>query len=413
MTARVFRWFLILIFAAVLIVPHAQKRFRLWDDSGLGLVGIRKSSADLPSPDLRSWFDGTYAKATDVWVREHIGLHDFFVRLMRTIRFGLTGQVVAPPPAKTDVIVGEEPFLFENLYVIDAIRRPGFSEPKMRTYLQSIAAGRDYLRSRNKALVFVLAPNKALLRPDALPRAYRGKAADEHTDHPLFLRLLREAGVPCVDAMQLSREVRKTPEYDIFEAPLSAHWSYYAAWRVWLETIPAINGQNLLPPIPVPETDHCAFRGPIGMDRELRPQLNILGTGGAKELTAAYPVPSGLPFSPPDKLTGLVVGDSYGFGLADAIMRAPIFSRLFYWYYCRTLYDFASPVFNPERSPVFGAWKKNLVDGFQPPKIENRHIVDEADAVIVVMTTFNIDKQAWRFFKLLEAMAEEDSRAAE
>lgn len=409
MTARVSRWIFIGIFAALLLVPHAQKQFRLWDDSKLALIGIRKRTSEMPKITVRSWFDGSFAKSTDSWAREHLGLHSFFVRLMRTIRYELAGQVVAPPPAKTDVVVGKAPFLFENLYVIDAIRRPGFAEPAMREYLKSIVAGRDYLRSRGKALVFVLAPNKALLRPDMLPRHYRGKVADEHTDYPLFLHMLQENDITCVDIMRFSREVGKTDEYKLFEAPLSAHWSFYAAWRSWQQTIPAINEQKLLPPIPVPETDHCEFSSPIGMDRELRPQLNLLFMGGQPELTAAYPVPAPLPSPSPTPLVGLVVGDSYGFGLCDAIMRAPLFSRLFYWYYCRTLYDFKSPCFDASRSRTFGPWMSNIVEGYHPPKMGNRYIVDEADVVVVVMTTFNIDKRAWNFFGLLEEMAKEDA----
>jgi len=411
MPARIYRWILIACFTAMLLLPHAQTLFHIWDDAKLTLVGIRADKSPLPKFTLRTWWDGSYAANIDQWTREHIALRPFWIRLQRTWRLKLTGQVCRPPQAKTDVIVGAPPYLFENIYILDATVPSRYSDSRMQKYIDLLVSGYNYLRSRKKALVIVLAPNKALLHPEALPGNSCKKANDGNTDYPRFLRLLRENGIPHLDTMQLFRDTADAPDAPYSDAPLSAHWSYYGAWRTWQTAIPILNDQQLLPPIPLPKTADLQLGPPVNMDQELLPQLNILPPQPATDLSAAYPVAAPLDFPPPS-LSALVVGDSYGFGLSDAIMRAPLFNHLYYWYYCRTLYDIPSPSFNPQKTKIYSRFRSFMADGITRPQLSNRYIVDNSDVILVVMTTFNIDKQAWRFFHLLDAMAQEDAAAA-
>lgn len=410
MPARIYRWILIACFAAMLLLPHAQALFRIWDDSDLTLIGIRTDNDPFPSVTLRSWWDGSYAANVDQWTRGHIALRPFWVRLQRTACLKWTGQVYHSAPNKSDVVVGVPPFLFENIYILDAIVPSTDFEPRMGKYKELLVSGCNYLRSRNKALVIILAPNKALLHPEALPRNVRKKADDANTDYPRFLRLLRENDIPHLDAMQFFRDEAHAPDVTYFDAPLGAHWSYYGAWRTWQAAIPIINGQQLLPPIPLPETADLQLGPPMSMDQELLPQLNILPPRTDTDLPAAYPIAAPLD-TPPPPLSALVVGDSYGFGLSDAMMRAPLFKHLYYWYYCRTLYDIPSPTFDPAQTQFYTRFRSFMADGSKRAQLGNRYIVDNSDVILVVMTTFNIDKQAWRFFQLLDAMAQEDAAA--
>lgn len=409
---RILRYAMIVLYFLALIVPNIHRFspvvgriFPSYEETPL--IGIHKADSVAPKFTMEDWFSGKYAADTDKWIKDHHGFATDLVRLHRYGLYKLTGQVVHAPATNNDTLIGENGYLYENLYVIDAVRKPGMSESDISKFVNGLEQVRDELKERNTAFVVILAPNKALICPENLPAWARDLSKYENSDYYLFKQELEKRGISCFDSNQYFKENWATHKQ--LHAPHSAHWSYYGAWMVFTNTIPLINAQQALDiELPVPELKEIYSMKAGGMDDELRPQLNLpkFCEDYADRLVSEYPIAN------PDlgdafvtaknarekKLKALVIGDSYGFGLCDAMVRQPMFDEITYWYYCRTTYLVTGPNDYSKKRWLYAKYN-NL-------RIHNKYDAYEAyckdaDVVFYVVTTFNIDKLGWNFHKTM------------
>lgn len=387
-------------FLLLLLTPHLVKATRLVPERQL--VGIRIGEEKRPSLTFRDWFSTRYAGQMDRWLRSETGLHAHFIMLNRQIRFQLFGQVTPAPMEKTSVIAGTPPWLHENLYLLEALRRPVIAPDRLDAYVASLADIQARLRRHGKAFVVVLAPQKALLHNGHLPRWARPHVADEHADFPAYLRALRRHGVHHVDSMALFRAMKTNHPHLV--PPHGAHWSYHGAWITWLNTLTNVNAQQVIAPVEIPRTDTLRLLPPAGMDDELRGQLNLYHSIYAAPVPARYPVPAALTNTPAPPLHAMVVGDSFGFGLVDAMARAPLCASIRYLYYMRNIYEATPPHFDPSQSPIYSRLR-NL--GFKKDyAVPDAELMRDVNLVVLVCTSFNIDKFGWGFDRMVKALPE-------
>lgn len=403
LTSRILRFSMIALYFTALIIPAWQRFAPFYKE--VPLIGIHKASKEFPKFSLERWWNGRFAKETDKWIRDHHGFATDIVRYHRWFLYKLTGQVVHSPAGKTDTLVGKDGFLYEYLYVIDAVRKPGMAKTEIDKFADNLKSVSDILKKKDVVFSVILAPNKALICPENLPLWARKLSKIENSDYFLFERALAERDICYFDSNKFFK--KNWNSYKQLRAPHSAHWSYYGAWMVFTNTIPLINSQNVLDvKLPIPKLKNDMLTEARGMDDELRPQLNLpfKCRDFSKRLMATYPIVDSnldsnfMTFkeSRKKKLKALVIGDSYGFGLCDAIMRQPIFDELVYWYYCRTTYFVTGPKSYKDQNWTYA--------NFDNKGILNRSkafetYCNDADVVFLVVTTFNIDKRGWFFYK--------------
>lgn len=397
---------MIAFFLLVLIVPTIHRFYPFYEE--VSLVGVRKVDSAPPKFTMDDWWSGKYSTAVDEWLKDHHGFATDLVRLHRWGLYKLTGQVVHAPATKTDTLIGRNGYLFENLYVMDAISKQGMSESAIVRFVDSIERVKDKLKDRNVAFIVVLAPNKALICPENLPSWAQDLSKDENTDYFLFKQELVKRGVSCFDANQYFREIWDKHKH--LNSLHSAHWSYYEAWMVFTNTVPLINSQQILDiELPAPKLMENYYAAAGGMDDELRPQLNLpkFCADYSDRQMSEYPIANpdlGEMFAKAKqkrgkKLKALVIGDSYGFGLCDAIVRQPIFDEVTYWYYCRTTYLVTGPMDYSEKRWLYATYNNK---GIFPKKDAYEAYCKDADVVFYVLTTFNIDKLGWDFPAIME-----------
>lgn len=394
---------MIALYLLALIVPTWQRFAPFYQETPL--IGIRKISKEFPKFSFERWWSGHFALDTDKWIRDHHGFSTDLVRYHRWFLYKLTGQVVHSPANKTDTLVGKNGFLYESLYVVDAIRKPGMPQSEIDKFADCLKSVDDVLKKRNAVFAVILAPNKALICPENLPSWARHLSKFENSDYFLFQKALANRGICYFDSNKFFKD--NWSSYTQLQAPHSAHWSYYGAWMVLTNTIPLINSQKVLDvKLPLPCLKKNILTEAGGMDDELRPQLNLPRNCQefSKRLITEYPIaetnldPDFIEYkqSRQKKFKALVIGDSYGFGFCDAIMRQPLFDELIYWYYCRTTY-----LVNGHQSYNGENWTyANFVNkGILKRNVAYDTYCKDADVVFLVLTTFNIDKRGWDFFK--------------
>lgn len=388
---------LIAILVALLFFPLFQRILLIPGDKDL--IGIRTRSLKFPEWTLRSWWAGQFAAEADAWIREQAGMRGWLVMLNRQIRYSLFGQVEPAPLRRRAVVIGKAPFLHEKIYLIAALRNPVVPPGDMESFAARLAGIHRMLKEQGTAFLVILAPNKPLLYPDTLPRWARPHVSDERAEFPAFLEALRRHDVPCLDTMSLFRQLR--PEYPDLVATHGSHWSYRGAWVAWQHAIPVINRQHILPEIPVPATEEVILKPAIGMDGELHGQLNLFWGRHLARIPAAYPVAAPPPPESEQKLDALVVGDSYGFGLMDALARSRLCHRIHYLYYMRNAYE-TVPGFFDSRKESRLVHFKNL-GLFHTTEGAQKYLAGK-DLVIVVLTSFNINKYSWGFDRMVNRL---------
>lgn len=389
---------LIALFAVVLLAPSFQKISRFPKEKPL--IGVRFRTTDFPPWTPASWIRGEFSAAADEWIREHAGLRGWGVYLNRQLRYVLFGQLASAPLHNRSLVVGQDNVLFERLYLSEALRQPVITPEKMDDFGFRLARMQRILREQGMAFLVILAPNKTLLYSDKLPPWAQRQVADDHSDFPAFLAALQRHGVNHLDTMALFRQLR--PDIPDLVAPHSSHWSYRGAWVAWQHAIPLINQQGLLPELPVPQPEDFVVRDPIDMDDELRVQLNLFSASHGLPAPAAYPVVAPPPPGSEPVIDALVIGDSYSFGLTDAMARSHLCRHMHQWFYLRTAYEIAPGSFDSRQQRLLTHREKLGI--YRSTDESGRLFFPGKNLVILVMTTFNIDKYSWGLDRLVNRL---------
>ena len=394
---RIFQWSLATIFVALVALPLFQQIAKTPPDRPLS--GIRARVREFPKWTFKAWRRGIFAAETDSWIRDNVGFRGYLISINRQIRYSLFGSVEVPPLRKRALVVGRKPVLFENILLVDALRPPQISPETMDAFGFRLARMQRLLREQGMAFLVILAPNKAFLYPDDLPSWARDRVAETPlSDHVAFIDALRRHGVHHLDSMAL---FRKNGLRDMVP-PHGIHWSNHGAWVAWQEAIPAINAQSLLPAIPVPETVDMVEARPTAMNDELRAQLNLFFAAHGKPVPSLYPVAGPVPPECEGMLRVLIVGDSFGFTLADALARSRLCGDIRYWFYMKSA-KVAVPASYDSR-------EKRVLDGvagignLTGSDSGGRRMLENRNLVILAITTFNIDKYTWGFDRLINRL---------
>lgn len=395
---RCFQGFLVALAAALFLFPYFQHAAHWPADKELS--GIRTRTDQFPELTCQTWLDRSFAQTTELWTSEHVGIRGWLVALNRQIRYSCFGQVEPAPMRKRALVIGTPPVLYENILLIDAVRPPQINPGKMDFFAASLARTQELLKEQGMAFLVVLAPNKALVYPDTLPAWARKRVSDANTDARSFLDALRRHDVPVLDTMALFRKLR--PQYPDLVPPHAIHWGHQGAWIAWQHAIPLLNEQRLLPEIPVPATEDVIMDKPSSMNRELHDQLNLFFSAHGDMIPSAYPVAAPLPPGTEPMLHALVVGDSFGFTLVDAMARSRLCTDIDFWFYLKNGKS-AQPASFDSREHRGLPVTEGL--GVMPRSRENgKRMLAGKNIVVFVITTFNIDKFSWGFDRLVEQL---------
>jgi hypothetical protein len=393
---RLLRGVFIAVFAGLLLLPLAQQISKHPPDKKLS--GIRVRTREFPSWSFKRWRRGEFATETDSWIRDHLGFRGHLISLNRQIRYSLFGHVEPAPMRKRALVIGRTPVLFENILLVDALRPPQIPPEKMDDFAFRLARMQRLLREQGMAFLVILAPNKAYLYPEDLPAWTRGRINESKADHVAFIDALKRHQVAHLDSMALFREM----DLPDMVPPHGIHWSNHGAWVAWQHAVPEINRQQILPDIPAPQTEELIYDKPSAMNDELRAQLNLYAAAHAKAVPSAYPVAAPLPPGTDPMLNVLVVGDSFGFTLVDALARSRLCNSIHYWFYMKSAKVASRPAYDSRE--FRGIPHIASLGNFTANDANGRRMLEGKNLVILAITTFNIDKYTWGFDRLINRL---------
>ncbi|MBN1200102.1 MAG: hypothetical protein JXA23_12165 [Bacteroidales bacterium] len=211
---------LLILVIGLLTLPGIQRRGQFIHTHMLW--GAYTPPANLPFSDS-AWFSGDYQIQKTRWINETNGFRNDFVRLYNQVDFSLFGL-----PHATGIIVGKEKYLYYIEGIFNLTGRNVFDSSYYPSRVSEYKQLREFLMERyGIPLLLILAPDKASFYPEYIPSRFL-KNVKTPTKYSSWVCALDHAQVPYLDFNRYFRLMKDTSRYHLYPKN-GSHWSSYGA----------------------------------------------------------------------------------------------------------------------------------------------------------------------------------------
>lgn len=264
----------------------------------------------------QAFANGQNQKAIAYEVTQAIPFRAAFIRINNQIRYKLFGQFGAP-----GVLRGDNEQLIEKAYLDEYCSRDlAAIDSPLKKWASQLRELQDFFTRRGHTFIYLITPSKVAHFPEAFVNRYPCKSPqnDRLGKVPLFVRILKNAGVNVVDGATLTHSMKGKYEFGMFPQG-GVHWNQLAVAYAANSLIEEINRQRKSTPIAPLKWSYTVSNVATGEDRDLLDLLNVLMPN------PRYVVPK-VTFSPrtcgPEaKLDVAVVGGSFIHVLSETLTR--------------------------------------------------------------------------------------------
>lgn len=225
------------LFVVVIALPLAAN---LAGDDGADARAENRELASAPRLDGTLKSLEAFPDALSRWFEDHFGFRARLVRWYGESRYW--GLGVSP---STTVVKGRDGWLFYNDDggMADYANEQPLSPGELAAWRDTVARTRDWLKARGIAYVFMIAPDKHVIYPEAVPAAIRRVHRTSRSDQ--VMATLHEAGVAVVDPRApLLDAKRRERVYFVTDT----HWNDRGAFVAYRRIVDAIRAQ--VPAVP-------------------------------------------------------------------------------------------------------------------------------------------------------------------
>lgn len=314
---------LLTIIFLIICLPVLQQFVPLVSERSL------QGAVDYKSPPvftIKKWFIGDFQKEQEDFLTSEFGFHNTLVRLNNQISYTLFKK-----PHARGVVVGDDGFLFEQIY-IDAANGVDFlGRDTIETEVKKLSDISDTLTKLNKHLVVCFAPGKASLYQEFVPHHLR--VGQHQTNYETYKELLSNTTVPFVDFHAYFNQQKDVAEYDIY-LKSGIHWSTYAAF-IAADSLLHYYEFLLKRKLPVVICKSQSVKTASDSDQDILVGLNLLWE--PKREVALYPFLEVSDTLGKVKPSILVIADSYYRTIYNLDLDG-CFRRSAFWYYNKQVF---------------------------------------------------------------------------
>ena len=200
---------------------------------------LHDNAEPLRRPRLRptTWWRGQFQRDFEAWFGGVIEPRGWIVRLTNQVYY----TVFAKSYMKDrQIIVARDRYLYDleylDAYCWSANHDSGGASASLVAKLSELQYG---LLHRDRLLVFLLTPSKAVTMPEFLPVGLCSRPPTPDRERERFVASLRQAGVATIDGPELVRAMKAHDPLPPFPRG-STHWSLLAGARVGARLVEAI-----------------------------------------------------------------------------------------------------------------------------------------------------------------------------
>jgi hypothetical protein len=341
-----------------------------------------------PQPARWSWAElrsGGLFRSLDDGFNANLGFRRFWAGLNNQLNYTVFGEAT-PNPKGTEIIVGDDDWLFEAVYIEEAVKLRLWNDDWFRGYLETLQSVQAKLKRRGITFLLLVAPSKVDVYPEHVPPAYftLRRPSEVKTVYEHARPLLESAGIAWYDSRSHFAGWKAAGQPDLF-ARSGSHWSYLSALEVLREVRERLN-RSLRRPIPELRLRAAPVGPPRYSDRDLLKLLNLL---------VSSPYSHDLPYTemehqaavPPGDLPRILfVHDSFGLNLFKILYSANAIQPADSFYYFKTRVH----------------WPEETRTPFSPDGVDWEKFLQSYDAVVVVCSEVTFDAKAWGFLEALD-----------
>ena len=292
-----------------------------------GLVHERKlrgaiKVAEQPEFSLRNWFSGEFQEKAEPAYKDRFGFRNLFVRVNNQVAFSLYRKALA-----NGVIIGKKNYMYESNYIHARNGDDYLGDSLIRENVLKLKGLQDYFEEQGKLFLVTFAAGKGSFYPEYFPDKYVREPGK--TNIQGYKEGFDSCGIRYIDFNQWFLEMKDTSEYCLYPRT-GVHWSYYGMVLVFDSLVNYIGQESgrEMPMFdwgPIKESRHYQ-----SSDKDIEEGMNILFRINYDKL--AYPK-IGFKDEGIKKMKGVVIADSFYWGLHNIGFSHRIFDQGEYWFY--------------------------------------------------------------------------------
>lgn len=362
------RYIILLTILFLLLLPFLQLKLHIFKENQL--KGVVEQVKEVYF-SFDGWTDGTYQEGKEKFINENFGLRTFFVRLNNQIAFNLFNKAKA-----NGVIIGEKNYLYEENYLKAYNGLDYIGTDSIQRRMNRLRVLNDYMTANNKTLLLVFAAGKGSFYPEYFPESWK-QSTRTVTNFDTYLSLAKEFNLNYIDFNSYFLKQKENSEYPLFPK-YGIHWSHYGMCLA-ADSIFNYLEDNLKVDLAEITWDSILVLESQKSDYDIADGMNLLCPPAKEKL--AYPNMKVISSDNDQKLSAVVIADSYYWGMFNEGIPAAIFSDQHFWFYNKLVYP----------------------DSFESPlEVSQLNLSDEIkdhDIFIILCTEANLPNLGWGFIE--------------
>lgn len=311
------------ILMGLLLLPIIQQ--------GTGIVHERKlrgsyKVAEMPSFSLKSWFNGEFQENIEPALNDRFGFRNLFIRINNQVAFSLYRKALA-----SGVTIGKENYMYELNYILARNGDDYLGDSAIEANSRLLKKLQDQFEADGKHFLITFAAGKGSFYPEYFP--------DQHIKEPGKTNLqsysanFDSLGVNYIDFNKWFLEMKDSSRYCLYPRT-GVHWSYYGMVLV-IDSLNNYLAQATGWEMPLFEYSNVReSRKYQSSDKDIEEGMNIIFRINYDKL--AYPKVKFVDENM-KKMKGVVIADSFYWGLHNIGFSSRIFDHGEYWYYNKTI----------------------------------------------------------------------------
>ncbi len=350
-----FDFIFICIFFLIISFPSIQMRWKIFNEQSIKGSEEKQAKEEFKISTL---LNGSFQNYLTEHVSNNIGFRAELIKTDNQINLSLFNQISSSYESK--IILGKNNYLYEKLYLKAYNRLTPSTQAGLRWSAESLIQLEGHLKKLGKALLVVIAPSKAEIYPEYIPKKHVLKNKKRQASKKeRLLNLLKGSKVEIIDTEKLFIEHAKKNSAPLF-AKSSAHWNAYGA---------CIVGQKILKKAAVLlERKIRSFtcepltwlNEPLVAERDLSDLTNIWFPERFYEKTL-YPKDKTINRYDASLPNVLIVGDSYSWALLNYFDRHKVYKKRDMFYYNSRNFKYPSKKTTKINS-LESKWVDNLLE---------------------------------------------------